>query len=145
MFQFPYQTKWVPQGGQGKRVAGVPTSLLPSSHIDSISWELQSLLIKPVQRVLKYPLLLEKLLKATPPSHPDQRRLLQALEAAQQVAQDINEFKRRKDLGKGYDMAHCVCVCVKVTAPPLSSPIPPPPIPPLYQLRSIPVVRGGQL
>ena len=79
----------------------LPPFLLPSTR-ESLSWELQSLLIKPVQRVLKYPLLLEKLLKATPQSHPEHRKLMQALEAAQQVAQDINEFKRRKDLGKGH-------------------------------------------
>ena len=39
------------------------------------SWDLQSLLIKPIQRLLKYLLLLEKLLQATPKDHPNHKIL----------------------------------------------------------------------
>ena len=63
-------------------------------------WDLQSLLIKPVQRVLKYPLLLNKLVAATADKHPDHKALHNARDAINQVAQDINEIKRRKDLGE---------------------------------------------
>ena len=63
------------------------------------AWDLQSLLIKPVQRVLKYPLLLTSLVDKTEDSHPDYKTLLNAKEAIGRVAQDINEIKRRKDLG----------------------------------------------
>ena len=64
------------------------------------AWDLQSLLIKPVQRVLRYPLFLGQLMKHTESDHPDYKPLHQAREAMDQVAQDINEFKRRKDLGE---------------------------------------------
>eukprot|EP00117_Sycon_ciliatum_P026353 scpid23988/ scgid21653/ Dynamin-binding protein; Scaffold protein Tuba len=62
------------------------------------AWDLQSFLIKPVQRVLKYPLLLRELSKYTDFSHPDKKELKQAMEIMEGVAREINEFKRRKDL-----------------------------------------------
>ena len=64
------------------------------------AWDLQSLLIKPVQRVLKYPLLLDKLVQTTGNGHPDYKSVHRAREVVGQVAQDINEIKRRKDLGE---------------------------------------------
>ncbi len=64
-------------------------------------WDLQSLLIKPVQRVLKYPLLLDKLVETTSTSHPDHTPLRKAKESITNVAQDINEVKRGKDIGEG--------------------------------------------
>lgn len=61
------------------------------------SWDLPSMLIKPVQRVLKYPLLLEDLLKQTPASHPDYANLKKASVTVRSLADEINEIKRRKD------------------------------------------------
>ncbi|XP_062334814.1 rho guanine nucleotide exchange factor 38 isoform X1 [Osmerus eperlanus] len=61
-----------------------------------------SLLIKPVQRVMKYPLLLGELWQATPDNHPDNRPLQQAFTAAKIINVNINEFKRRKDLVMKY-------------------------------------------
>jgi hypothetical protein len=61
------------------------------------SWDLPSLLIKPVQRVLKYPLLLDDLLKCTPATHPDFNNLKDAAKLIKAVADEINEVKRRKD------------------------------------------------
>ncbi|XP_078366924.1 dynamin-binding protein-like isoform X2 [Oculina patagonica] len=61
-------------------------------------WDLSSFLIKPVQRVLKYPLLLNELLKYTPEIHGDKYNLLKAISVMTDVANAINEFKRRKDL-----------------------------------------------
>lgn len=61
-------------------------------------WDLSSFLIKPVQRVLKYPLLLNELLKYTPEIHRDKYNLIQAISVMTDVANAINEFKRRKDL-----------------------------------------------
>ena len=63
---------------------------------------LQSLLIKPVQRVLKYPLLLQQLVRNTGDNHPDYADLHTAHTAMSKVAQDINEIKRRKDLGMNH-------------------------------------------
>ncbi|XP_076007989.1 dynamin-binding protein isoform X2 [Genypterus blacodes] len=59
---------------------------------------LGSFLIKPVQRVMRYPLLLMELLGATPESHHDRLQLTKALQAVKEINVNINEFKRRKDL-----------------------------------------------
>ncbi|KAI8974419.1 hypothetical protein BDB01DRAFT_880973 [Pilobolus umbonatus] len=63
-----------------------------------MSWDLGSLMIKPVQRVLKYPLLLRELLSVTSPTHHDHDDLLAALKEMEEVADNINEIKRRKDI-----------------------------------------------
>lgn len=49
------------------------------------------LLIKPVQRCLKYPLLLEQILQLTPPDHPDLAQLENAKMGMMAVADAINE------------------------------------------------------
>ncbi|XP_057681229.1 dynamin-binding protein isoform X1 [Corythoichthys intestinalis] len=59
---------------------------------------LGSFLIKPVQRVMRYPLLLMELLGATPESHHDRPQLVLALQAVKEINVNINEYKRRKDL-----------------------------------------------
>ncbi|XP_016517386.1 dynamin-binding protein isoform X3 [Poecilia formosa] len=59
---------------------------------------LGSFLIKPVQRVMRYPLLLSELQGATPENHPDRHQLTQAVQAIKQINVNINEYKRRKDL-----------------------------------------------
>ncbi|NXG49274.1 ARH38 factor, partial [Psilopogon haemacephalus] len=60
--------------------------------------DMGSLMIKPVQRVMKYPLLLCELLNSTPASHPDHKVLEDALFAMKNINVNINELKRRKDL-----------------------------------------------
>ncbi|XP_008503287.1 rho guanine nucleotide exchange factor 38 [Calypte anna] len=60
--------------------------------------DMGSLMIKPVQRVMKYPLLLCELLNSTPASHPDHKVLQDALFAMKTINVNINELKRRKDL-----------------------------------------------
>ncbi|XP_062988536.1 dynamin-binding protein isoform X2 [Elgaria multicarinata webbii] len=60
--------------------------------------DLGSFLIKPVQRVMRYPLLLMELLSATPESHPDRAPLAAAVLAVKEINGNINEYKRRKDL-----------------------------------------------
>ncbi|KAI9277483.1 hypothetical protein BY458DRAFT_554484 [Sporodiniella umbellata] len=62
------------------------------------SWDLGSLLIKPVQRVLKYPLLIKEILSLTSPEHSDHDDLASALKEIGEVADNINEIKRRKDI-----------------------------------------------
>ncbi|XP_053720713.1 dynamin-binding protein isoform X6 [Synchiropus splendidus] len=59
---------------------------------------LGSFLIKPVQRVMRYPLLLMELLGATPEGHHDRPQLSEALLAVKEINVNINEYKRRKDL-----------------------------------------------
>ena len=71
---------------------------------------LGSFLIKPVQRVMRYPLLLMELLNATPDSHHDRPLLAKALLSIKEINVNINEFKRRKDLGKTKSERLCVCL-----------------------------------
>ncbi|XP_059677088.1 dynamin-binding protein [Gavia stellata] len=59
---------------------------------------LGSFLIKPVQRVMRYPLLLMELLSTTPEAHPDKAPLTAAVLAVKEINVNINEYKRRKDL-----------------------------------------------
>ncbi|XP_041365294.1 LOW QUALITY PROTEIN: dynamin-binding protein-like [Gigantopelta aegis] len=61
-------------------------------------FDLKAMLIKPVQRILKYPLLLSELSKATEDDHPDKEEINRAICAMTGVATAINEYKRRKDL-----------------------------------------------
>ncbi|KAK6538142.1 hypothetical protein TWF694_011024 [Orbilia ellipsospora] len=62
------------------------------------AWSLESLLIKPVQRLLKYPLLLDQILECTPPNHPDREAIELANKEVRFVTERINESKKRKDL-----------------------------------------------
>ncbi|KAK9373010.1 uncharacterized protein V1513DRAFT_486463 [Lipomyces chichibuensis] len=74
---------------------------LDACHQASLSrtkaWNLESLLIKPVQRLMKYPLLLKLLAECTPISHPDKNSLGKAAIDIQGVADRTNEEQRRKD------------------------------------------------
>uniref|UniRef100_A0A8C5HJM9 Dynamin-binding protein n=1 Tax=Gouania willdenowi TaxID=441366 RepID=A0A8C5HJM9_GOUWI len=63
---------------------------------------LGSFLIKPVQRVMRYPLLLMELLGATPEGHHDRPQLSKAVLAVKEINGNINEYKRRKDLVMKY-------------------------------------------
>ncbi|KAJ5628169.1 hypothetical protein N7490_010397 [Penicillium lividum] len=62
------------------------------------AWDLDSLLVKPVQRILKYPLLLNELLAATPTDHPDHAQLMNAHTEVTNVSIRINEMKKRADV-----------------------------------------------
>eukprot|EP00123_Amoebidium_parasiticum_P013799 comp22157_c0_seq1/m.32478 comp22157_c0_seq1/g.32478 ORF comp22157_c0_seq1/g.32478 comp22157_c0_seq1/m.32478 type:complete len:927 (-) comp22157_c0_seq1:206-2986(-) len=60
--------------------------------------DLSDLLIAPVQRIPRYSLLLEQILKFTPRTHPDYDNLNKALVTIKGVAEGINERKRSKQL-----------------------------------------------
>uniref|UniRef100_A0A1B6EAB2 Protein vav n=1 Tax=Clastoptera arizonana TaxID=38151 RepID=A0A1B6EAB2_9HEMI len=60
-------------------------------------FKLRDILSVPMQRILKYHLLLEKLISETQPNHEDYRGLERAKEAMVDVAQYINEVKRDSD------------------------------------------------
>lgn len=62
------------------------------------AWDLDCLLVKPVQRILKYPLLLKELLATIDTRHPDYAMLQTANQRMTVVASAINEGKRRKEL-----------------------------------------------
>ena len=62
------------------------------------AWNLDSLLVKPVQRILKYPLLLQQLIESTPDDHPDHNFLLQSLQELTRVSMEINEKTKQANL-----------------------------------------------
>ncbi|XP_018022415.1 protein still life, isoform SIF type 1 isoform X2 [Hyalella azteca] len=55
---------------------------------------LESYLIKPIQRILKYPLLLQQLKNLTDPGTDENRHLVEALMVMEKVAEHINEMQR---------------------------------------------------
>ncbi|GAM21283.1 hypothetical protein SAMD00019534_044580, partial [Acytostelium subglobosum LB1] len=59
---------------------------------------LHSFLIKPVQRICKYPIFLRELLKATPVEHDDHGQLILALAKIEQIVQMINKEKMENDV-----------------------------------------------
>ncbi|KAF7289243.1 DH domain-containing protein [Mycena indigotica] len=66
----------------------------------SHAWDLASLLIKPVQRLLKYSLLLGAIIDATQPTHPDRPHLVNARTKIEEVAHAVNEGRRRAEVVK---------------------------------------------
>jgi len=56
---------------------------------------LESLLIQPVQRLPKYVLLLEELVKVTPVEHKDYQMLIAAISSIRNMVDQINEKKKR--------------------------------------------------
>ena len=65
------------------------------------AWNLDSLLVKPTQRALKYALILESLIDVTPPDHPDRQALEQALEDIRDASNRINDSKKRAEVLDG--------------------------------------------
>jgi hypothetical protein len=67
----------------------------PNAQTNRLS--LRDYLIKPVQRICKYPLLLRELIKCTDESHPDFDKLRSALTKIQSVVASVNERKQQED------------------------------------------------
>lgn len=64
------------------------------AHIMSPTYELPAMLIKPIQRVCKYPLLIQQLVKSTPEDWTFVEENRKGLEAIQRVTKKVNETKR---------------------------------------------------
>lgn len=62
------------------------------------AWDLDSLLVKPTQRVAKYPMLLSQLLETTPQDHPDREAINAAATNSISMLTRINDAKKRADL-----------------------------------------------
>lgn len=62
------------------------------------AWNLDSLLIKPMQRITKYPNLLIQLLHETPPDHPDRAALEGAKATLEDAIEEINKTKKNFEL-----------------------------------------------
>ncbi|TVY90509.1 Dynamin-binding protein, partial [Lachnellula willkommii] len=61
----------------------------------TLAWNLDALLVKPVQRLTRYQLFLVQLLKETDADHPDYPALTAASSDLAQIINNINELKRR--------------------------------------------------
>lgn len=58
---------------------------------------LSSFLLKPMQRVTRYPLIIKNIIENTPESHPDHSHLRLALEKAEELCSQVNEGVREKE------------------------------------------------
>lgn len=65
------------------------------------AWDLPSLLVKPVQRLQSYPLLLSAIIAETPDSHPDKESMKQAKDQMERIIRDVNEQTRRREVVQG--------------------------------------------
>jgi dynamin-binding protein len=62
------------------------------------AWDLDSMVTKPSQRMLKYPLMLKDILSTTPHDHPDYEKIKQATAAIPASLDRINESKRHMEV-----------------------------------------------
>jgi FYVE/RhoGEF/PH domain-containing protein 5/6 len=75
--------------------------------------QLRDLLIMPVQRIPRYRLLLEELIKQTPPSNMDYQNIKEALQAIVEVADEVN-----KDIEEHERMNKIVAIENRLSNPP---------------------------
>ncbi|KAI1791354.1 Dbl-like domain-containing protein [Ganoderma leucocontextum] len=66
------------------------------AHKSSNAWDLPSLLIKPVQRLLNYPQLLAAIVAETPDSHGDKANLVEAHARIEELARGLNARWRQQ-------------------------------------------------
>ena len=83
------------QNEEFRQFITLATVLLPGK---TTSWDLPSLLIKPIQRLLKYPLLLGQIEDLTDTDHPDNCNLREAKGKLLALTYKINCVKMRKDI-----------------------------------------------
>uniref|UniRef100_A0A8D2LBS1 Rho guanine nucleotide exchange factor 37 n=1 Tax=Varanus komodoensis TaxID=61221 RepID=A0A8D2LBS1_VARKO len=82
-----------------KEMVDTLTSTVPYTGASDLSF----FLVMPVQRVTKYPLLLQKILENTPASNSAYEALRAAANAMIDVNANINEYKRRKEVADKYN------------------------------------------
>jgi len=68
-----------------------------SQHPGVKGMPLSSFLLKPMQRITKYPLLIKQILKFTPENHPDYQNVKEAFEKAEELCIQVNEGVREKE------------------------------------------------
>lgn len=61
------------------------------------NYSVADLLIQPVQRIPRYKLLLEEVLKGTPADHPDHPLVAEALDRISTIATTVNEAIKRRE------------------------------------------------
>uniref|UniRef100_UPI00358E2186 uncharacterized protein n=1 Tax=Myxine glutinosa TaxID=7769 RepID=UPI00358E2186 len=83
--------------------------------------EANAVLVLPVQRITRYPLLTSSLLRATPPSHPDHDMLTRALVSLTASTEKANEARRRRDIVLKYVQAPGSISLAGISLAPLSN------------------------
>eukprot|EP00123_Amoebidium_parasiticum_P017408 comp23839_c0_seq1/m.41616 comp23839_c0_seq1/g.41616 ORF comp23839_c0_seq1/g.41616 comp23839_c0_seq1/m.41616 type:complete len:1077 (-) comp23839_c0_seq1:287-3517(-) len=78
-----------------KMFADFMSTLTKNEGVDVLG--LNSYLIKPLQRITKYNLLLRELLRYTPPDHPSYAGVTKAYELVGKALTDINEYQRQSE------------------------------------------------
>ncbi|XP_070649941.1 rho guanine nucleotide exchange factor 37 isoform X1 [Bos indicus] len=81
-----------------REIQGIIEAVLPQAGPSGLSF----LLVIPLQRITKYPLLLQKILENTLPDASAYTVLQRATSALQDVVTNINEYKRRKEVASKY-------------------------------------------
>ncbi|XP_032951507.1 rho guanine nucleotide exchange factor 37 isoform X2 [Rhinolophus ferrumequinum] len=81
-----------------REIQDIIASVVPQAGPSGLSF----LLIVPIQRISKYPLLLQKILENTLPDASAYPVLQRATSALQDVNNNINEYKRRKEVASKY-------------------------------------------
>ena len=75
-------------------------------HTQTNILDLHSLLVKPIQRAMRYPLMLHELLRNTEQTSQtnrnEWRELDEAVRAMQAIAASLNEIKRRRDMSNSH-------------------------------------------
>lgn len=70
-----------------------------------------SFLLKPMQRMTKYPLMIKKIREYTDASHPDRGYLDSALEKAEQLCSQINEAVKERENADQLEWAQAHVQC----------------------------------
>ncbi|CAF1177190.1 unnamed protein product [Adineta ricciae] len=65
-------------------------------------FDVPALLLRPIQRIVRYPLILNELFKSTSNDHMDYAQLKEAISNLITMANFINEYKRRKEIVSKY-------------------------------------------
>ncbi|XP_008526540.1 rho guanine nucleotide exchange factor 37 isoform X2 [Equus przewalskii] len=81
-----------------REIQGIIEAVVPQAGSSGLSF----LLVIPLQRITKYPLLLQKILENTLPDASAYPVLQRATHALQDVNANINEYKRRKEVASKY-------------------------------------------
>lgn len=79
-------------------IDGWLNACLEESKEITTAWTLDALLIKPVQRLLKYPLLMSQLAECTDKSHPDYASIIKASDEIRACAERINSQEQQSPL-----------------------------------------------
>ncbi|XP_053423290.1 rho guanine nucleotide exchange factor 37 isoform X3 [Nycticebus coucang] len=81
-----------------QEIQGIIELVVPQAGSSGLSF----LLVYPLQRITKYPLLMQKILENTPPDASAYPVLQRATSALQDVNANINEYKMRKEVASKY-------------------------------------------